>query len=131
MPRAAAGGKAVCLEIIQAVAAQCAVLIQACVTTLDKSKTQQLRAAVGFSASHVAVSQGEEVVAAQMCNGTALAHALKSAAERYGGQVAGIVVIDAAAAVAAGQLFFSQWRQHSGRAVTKYSGALAYLNRSK
>jgi hypothetical protein len=29
------------------------------------------------------------------------------------------VVLDAAAAAAAGQLFFSQWREHSGHAVTK------------
>ena len=70
--------------------------MQARATTLDKCKAQQLHAAVGFSASHVAVGQGEEVVAAQMCDGTALAHALKSAAERYGGQAAGIVVVNAA-----------------------------------
>jgi hypothetical protein len=90
------------------------------VTALDKSKAQQLHAAVGASASHVAVSDGEQVVAAQLCGGAALASALQSAAERYGGRAAGIVVVvDAAAAAAAGQLFFSQWRQHSGHAVTK------------
>ena len=107
---AAAGGKALCLEIMQAVAAQRAVLIQACVTTLHKSKAQQLHAAVASSASHVAVGEGQEVVAAQLCGGTALAHALKSAAERYGGHASRIVVLHAAAAVAAGQLCFSQWR---------------------
>ena len=116
---AAAGGKALCLEIIQAVASQRAVLIQACVTSLDKTKAQQLHAAVGSSASHVALSDGEQVVAAQLCGSSGLVQALKVAAERYGGEGGGIVVVDAAAAVAAGQLFFSQWRQHSGHAVTK------------
>jgi len=116
---AARGGRELCLELIQAVASQQAVLIQACATRVDKSKSQQLHAAIGPSSSHVTRSDGEVVVAAQLCGGSGLAEALKAAAQRYGGEGGGIVIVDAAAAAAAGNLFFSQWREHSGHAVTK------------
>ena len=116
---AAGGGKELCLELIQAVASQRAVLIQACAARIDKTKAQQLHAAVGPASAHVTSSDGGVVVAAQLCGGDALAAALRAAAERYGGESGGIVVVDSAAAAAAAQLFFSQWREHSGHAVTK------------
>jgi hypothetical protein len=116
---AAAGGKDLCLDLIQAVASERAVLVHASAARVDKSKAQQLLAAVGPSAAHVTLSDGEVVLAAQLCGGSTLAQALKAAAQRYGGESGGIVVLDAAAAAAAGQLFFSQWREHSGHAVTK------------
>jgi hypothetical protein len=116
---AAGGAKDLCLELIQAVASQQAVLVQACATKVDKARSQQLHAAVGPSASHVTRSDGDVVVAAQLCGGSGLAHALKAAAERYGGEGGGIVIADSAAAAAVGNLFFAQWREHSGHAVTK------------
>ncbi len=119
MVLAAGGGKDLCLELIQAVSSERAVLVQACAARIDKTKAQQLIAAVGPSAAHVTLSDGEVVVAAQLCGASSLAQALKVAAERYGGEKGGIVIVDAAAAASASQLFFSQWREHSGHAVTK------------
>lgn len=116
---AAGGGKDLCLELIQAVSSERAVLVQACAARVDKTKAQQLIAAVGPSAAHVTLSDGEVVVAAQLCGASSLVQALKAAAERYGGEKGGIVIVDAAAAASASQLFFSQWREHSGHAVTK------------
>jgi hypothetical protein len=116
---ASGGGKELCLELIQAVSAQRCVLVQACAARLDRSKAQQLQASIGACAAHVTLSDGELVVAAQLCGGSTLAQALQDAAERYGGAGSGIVIVDAAAATAAAHLFFSQWREHSGHAVTK------------
>jgi hypothetical protein len=116
---ASGGGKELCLELIQAVSAQRCVLVQACAARLDRSKAQQLQASIGACAAHVTLSDGEMVVAAQLCGGSTLAQALQDAAERYGGAGSGIVIVDAAAATAAAHLFFSQWREHSGHAVTK------------
>ena len=116
---AAGGGRELCLELIQAVASEQAVLIQACETRIDKTKSQQLHAAIGELSSHVTRSDGEVVVAAQLCGGSGLAQALKAAAQRYGGEGGGIVIVDSAAVMSAKNLFFSQWREHSGHAVTK------------
>ncbi len=116
---AAGGGKDLCLDLIQAVASQRAVLVHASAARVDKAKAQQLHAAVGPLAAHVTLSDGEVVLAAQLCGGSTLAQALKAAAERYGGASGGIVILDSSAAAAASQLFFAQWREHSGHAVTK------------
>jgi hypothetical protein len=116
---AAGSGKELCLDLIQAVATERAVLVHASAARVDKNKAQQLQAAVGPSAAHVTLSDGEVILAAQLCGGSTLVQALKAAAERYGGESGGIVVLDSAASTAAGQLFFSQWREHSGHAVTK------------
>jgi hypothetical protein len=116
---AAGGGKDLCLELIQAVSSQRAVLIQACVARLEKAKALQLREAIGPCAANVTLSDGEAVVAAQVCGDSGLSQALAAAADRYGGEKGGIVIVLDAAAAAAVQLFFSQWREHSGHAVTK------------